>query len=147
MQGQTINLISDALSGAGVDECVQLPCDSFPCLNGATCSNVGDDYRCICAVGFTGAECEWEITPCLLAGHRCLNHGECLPITDGYQCVCPLDSNSSNAFVGLTCNECEFFTKVLECVGSYPFSLAKPFSNAQVSAYGFLSLKDSELTR
>lgn len=37
------------------------PCDSKPCLNGATCNNDPKDiskYKCKCAAWFTGTNCE-----------------------------------------------------------------------------------------
>ena len=137
----------DALRGSGVDECVVKPCDSSPCLNGATCSNIGDNYVCTCVDGFTGTSCEWEITPCLLAGQTCLNGGECLTVTEGHQCVCPFDSKSSRAFVGLTCNECEsYYCRSLFDLANTSFCiLAKSFDNAQFSRYGFLTFSNSQL--
>ena len=37
-----------------------LPCDSSPCKNGATCTNINDNlnYECKCADGWTGLTCE-----------------------------------------------------------------------------------------
>ncbi|XP_031570608.1 neurogenic locus Notch protein-like, partial [Actinia tenebrosa] len=34
------------------------PCDSTPCLNGATCINNADQFGCTCSAGFTGQVCE-----------------------------------------------------------------------------------------
>lgn len=34
------------------------PCTSNPCLNGATCKVVGENYECTCLEGWTGDECE-----------------------------------------------------------------------------------------
>ena len=34
------------------------PCAAAPCVNGATCSNHGKDYKCTCAAGYTGKQCE-----------------------------------------------------------------------------------------
>jgi hypothetical protein len=33
-------------------------CAAAPCGNGATCSNHGKDYKCTCAAGYTGKQCE-----------------------------------------------------------------------------------------
>ena len=34
------------------------PCDSNPCLNGATCLTSGSMYTCLCPSGFDGTNCE-----------------------------------------------------------------------------------------
>ena len=36
-------------------------CQSNPCLNGATCSDILLGYTCICSAGFTGTLCETGI--------------------------------------------------------------------------------------
>ncbi|XP_072048487.1 uncharacterized protein [Amphiura filiformis] len=33
-------------------------CDSLPCINGATCKNIGTSYTCTCASGWDGVNCE-----------------------------------------------------------------------------------------
>ena len=33
-------------------------CSSSPCLNGATCEDQLDSYRCACANGYEGTDCE-----------------------------------------------------------------------------------------
>ena len=33
-------------------------CDPNPCLNGATCGDVVDDYICRCVAGWEGKNCE-----------------------------------------------------------------------------------------
>ena len=41
-------------------------CDSSPCQNDGTCSNLENRYRCTCKRGFTGMNCETgntEINP------------------------------------------------------------------------------------
>ena len=37
---------------------IDTPCDSFPCINGGTCRNDGNNFRCICPQGYAGAQCE-----------------------------------------------------------------------------------------
>ena len=43
-----------------VDTCV-----SSPCMNGGTCVNTKESYRCDCAPGYNGVNCEKEINECL----------------------------------------------------------------------------------
>lgn len=38
----------------------ETPCAFAPCLNGATCQNVGSSYRCNCRDGYNGTRCETE---------------------------------------------------------------------------------------
>jgi len=45
------------------------PCDSNPCLNGATCTNAGNSYACSCPPGFAGPACETDIRPCKISQH------------------------------------------------------------------------------
>ena len=33
-------------------------CESNPCENGGTCTDMEDGYECACESGFTGMECE-----------------------------------------------------------------------------------------
>lgn len=33
-------------------------CDSSPCKNNAACSNIPDDYTCLCRSGWSGKTCE-----------------------------------------------------------------------------------------
>ena len=53
-----LRLISDAISGAGVEEC---PCLTSPCLNNGACfvqtGNGSSDQHCVCSLPFTGEIC------------------------------------------------------------------------------------------
>ena len=54
-------LISDAISGVGVQECPLLPCTSSPCLNNGVCfvetGNGSSGQQCLCSLPFTGETC------------------------------------------------------------------------------------------
>lgn len=47
-------------SGMDMGTCGLLdgPCQSFPCLNGATCIGLGDSFQCRCPIRFSGELCE-----------------------------------------------------------------------------------------
>lgn len=71
-----------AIAFMGIAGCSD-PCDDAVCLNGATC----DDGDCICALGFSGTNCETAVDPCTQvtcdAGQVCQG-GECytLPVAN-----------------------------------------------------------------
>lgn len=59
-----------------------------PCKNGATCSNSGQrSYTCTCRPGYTGVDCELELSEC--DSNPCRNGGSCKDQEDGYHCLCP----------------------------------------------------------
>ncbi|NXY47936.1 DLL4 protein, partial [Ceuthmochares aereus] len=59
-----------------------------PCKNGATCMNTGQgSYTCSCKPGFTGVDCEHEISEC--DSNPCRNGGSCTDMENGYHCLCP----------------------------------------------------------
>ena len=37
-------------------------CDSYPCLNGGTCSDDVNSFSCVCAPGITGLTCNTVIS-------------------------------------------------------------------------------------
>ena len=62
IQNHNIYVSSDLLCIAGrlCDVPVDL-CSSAPCQNSGTCVKVGDtSYRCVCANGYRGSNCEQE---------------------------------------------------------------------------------------
>lgn len=54
-------------------------------------------YTCKCAPGFTGNECQIEISDC--ATNPCQNSGTCLELSHGYKCEC------HKGFIGKHCEE------------------------------------------
>jgi len=51
-------------------------CLSNPCLNGANCVDLKDDYKCECRPGYWGHDCEKEVDDCAL--RPCLNNATCI---------------------------------------------------------------------
>ena len=37
-------------------------CESSPCINGGTCSTLGNSYHCLCVEGFRGLNCQGLLT-------------------------------------------------------------------------------------
>ncbi|EDO28822.1 predicted protein, partial [Nematostella vectensis] len=66
------------------------PCDSSPCKNNGTCVDVDvKGYRCACAQGFTGLDCDIiSVDPC--KSEPCQNNGTCAALSaSDYNCKCP----------------------------------------------------------
>lgn len=58
------------------DHCeLQDHCASQPCRNGAECKSLDGTYKCLCARGFSGANCQEDIDEC--AAKPC-RQGKCL---------------------------------------------------------------------
>ncbi len=78
-------------------------CGSDPCLNGATCQDGPNGYRCRCLPGYEGAHCQIDVSVCRhhyqderkgnssFGNHpTCRNGARCVdgPGLD-YHCLCP----------------------------------------------------------
>ncbi|XP_013390582.1 sushi, von Willebrand factor type A, EGF and pentraxin domain-containing protein 1-like [Lingula anatina] len=61
-------------------------CSTRPCLNGAQCHDLFDDYRCDCPAGFTGKNCEANIDDC--ESVPCQNGATCHDRINSYSCSC-----------------------------------------------------------
>merc|ERR1712166_1110445 len=64
-------------------------CASTPCLNGATCSQAVNSYKCTCASGYTDTPigtCFTELDECSSA--PCKNSGTCFDHAFAYSCIC-----------------------------------------------------------
>ncbi|XP_022081481.1 fibropellin-1-like isoform X2 [Acanthaster planci] len=85
-------------TGSRCEQQIPLACGSNPCMNEATCNDVGDgNYQCTCLEGYTGRRCE-VIGPCVSS--PCMNGGLC--VEDVYNpgnfvCHC------RNQYTGTTC--------------------------------------------
>jgi hypothetical protein len=54
---KSANLTTLGISAKSSEECVGY-CESSPCLNGAICSNIENDFNCTCPKFLTGKQCE-----------------------------------------------------------------------------------------
>ncbi|KAI0237080.1 hypothetical protein LSAT2_012454 [Lamellibrachia satsuma] len=61
-------------------------CESSPCQNSAKCTNLINKYRCTCARGYRGRNCETEIPIC--DSLPCKNNGHCRENNGNYLCDC-----------------------------------------------------------
>ncbi|XP_051780212.1 delta-like protein D isoform X1 [Erpetoichthys calabaricus] len=70
-------------------------CDSNPCKNGGSCTDMENSFSCTCPPGFYGPTCEHSATTC--ADAPCFNGGHCSDNPDGgYSCVCPVNYSGFN---------------------------------------------------
>lgn len=61
INGRTLKLVDDALSGINVANCLH-SCVEEPCKNGGHCEPRMDYYSCHCHLGYAGNNCENEVT-------------------------------------------------------------------------------------
>ncbi|XP_052094473.1 protein crumbs-like isoform X1 [Mytilus californianus] len=60
-------------------------CNSFPCDNNGTCTNVFfNDFHCVCPHGFIGKNCS-ELDFC--KDHSCPVGADCNTLPDGFECI------------------------------------------------------------
>ncbi|XP_065349469.1 basement membrane-specific heparan sulfate proteoglycan core protein isoform X2 [Cloeon dipterum] len=99
----TLDIITSAIGSSNVAQCVSdSPCDSSPCLQGASCQNFVNDYVCYCPDGFSGKNCDKEESLCDTQAN-CQNGGECVGSATAYMCNCP------KGFSGIHCETREEF--------------------------------------
>ncbi|CAH1783128.1 unnamed protein product, partial [Owenia fusiformis] len=56
------------------------PCLENPCLNGGVCVQDGTSFTCDCLPGYTGVNCEFDISACSSA--PCKNDAQCVDVLD-----------------------------------------------------------------
>ena len=77
-------------------------CESNPCENGASCTELHLNYSCSCVKGFTGRNCEFNIDEC--TNNNCTNNSTCVDGIDSYNCSC--QNGFHGRFCELDINEC-----------------------------------------
>ncbi|KAK3545348.1 hypothetical protein QTP70_004069 [Hemibagrus guttatus] len=71
-----------------IDECY-----TAPCLNGGTCVDAVNDFRCDCVIGFSGKLCQVDKDEC--ESNPCLNGATCKDEVGSYTCRCPPGFNGT----------------------------------------------------
>lgn len=64
-----------------VDDCAE-----EPCLVGAKCTDLINDFRCDCPSGFTGKRCHEKVDQC--SGNPCGKNGLCVDRSFDFECIC-----------------------------------------------------------
>ncbi|KAH3785149.1 hypothetical protein DPMN_163234 [Dreissena polymorpha] len=90
-------------SGGYGKGCIDInECSSYPCRNGATCTNLLNQFSCRCTPGYTGPTCASDINEC--ASNPCRNGATCNDLVNQFTCRC------APGYTGPTCasdvNEC-----------------------------------------
>ncbi|XP_028967225.1 uncharacterized protein LOC108863645 [Galendromus occidentalis] len=66
---------------SNIDDCAE-----SPCLLGANCTDLVNDFACECPPGFTGKRCQIKVDLC--ANNPCGDHGVCVDKMFSHECVC-----------------------------------------------------------
>ena len=86
-----------------IDECAE-----NPCLYGGTCTDIENDFSCVCPAGFTGKTCETRPAQgSLCSFYPCGGKGLCLEdyTTSKVRCICqPGYTSGKNMSAKITFN-------------------------------------------
>lgn len=90
MNGVLVDLDMDAEGGLGVAECNVSTCEGNPCLNGGTCTQVGNSFACDCPSSHHGPICANDVDHC--SSDPCATEGMCVEYANGtgYYCLCSI---------------------------------------------------------
>ncbi|PFX23088.1 Fibropellin-1 [Stylophora pistillata] len=87
-------------------DCIEInECDSSPCKNNSTCTDLIGDFLCSCQPGYTGKECDTNIDEC--QDQPCFNNGTCHDFINNYSCSC------AQGYQGFNCDG-----DIDECISS-----------------------------
>ncbi|KAE8583490.1 hypothetical protein XENTR_v10020541 [Xenopus tropicalis] len=77
-------------------------CESWPCLNGGTCTDLINGFLCNCASGYTGFDCSINIDEC--KDSPCKNGASCEDGVADYSCICPPAAQDGTVWGGKNCS-------------------------------------------
>ncbi|KAH9392787.1 Protein jagged-2 [Tyrophagus putrescentiae] len=80
-------------------------CASSPCLNGGTCHDLENDFRCSCPSGWTGERCQLDVDECQALVTPCIRASACINHNGSYVCVC--EKGFEGAFCEIEVDDCQ----------------------------------------
>ena len=88
---RSVGIISDALYGNNIGQCLEPFCTYIMCQNGGTCMEGTSEpgFLCDCIEGFSGQFCEAQNPLCI--PNPCVSEGICTQINNTFRCQCPLE--------------------------------------------------------
>lgn len=91
INNESVGIVSDALFGNNIGQCLEPYCLYIVCQNGGTCTEDTDEpgFICDCIDGFSGQFC--EVSDPLCVPNPCMSEGFCTQINNTFQCQCPLE--------------------------------------------------------
>ena len=88
--GRRVEMISEAVDSANIEECQSSLCDTKPCHNEGLClDHDNGTFSCDCQGVFGGLRCEEEGSLCDQSPPPCENGGTCSGNSSHYHCYCP----------------------------------------------------------
>ncbi|PFX23105.1 Fibropellin-1 [Stylophora pistillata] len=79
--------ITNMYGSRNSQDCIEIDeCDTSPCSNDSTCTDLIGDFLCSCKPGYTGKQCDTNIDDC--KEQPCFNNGTCHDMVDNYTCSC-----------------------------------------------------------
>lgn len=111
---------------ADVDECT-----SNPCQHGSSCEDELNSYKCFCAPGYEGVNCQTDTDDC--AGDPCQNGGTCTDGVYSHSCACLAGFTGDNCEDDVTecqSNPCQNGGMCQEGVNQYSCDCAEGFDGS-----------------
>ncbi|KAG5443997.1 Pikachurin [Clonorchis sinensis] len=64
LNGQSVDLLRDALRGVNMENCLGHPCarPDTTCMHSSHCRPEGEDFTCVCFLGYVGKKCDTPIS-------------------------------------------------------------------------------------
>ena len=102
INSKSVGIISDALFGNNIGQCLEPYCSYIMCQNGGTCLEDTNEsgFLCNCTDGFSGQFC--EVPNLLCVPNPCVSEGLCTQINNTFRCQCPLEQGGRLCEEGLS---------------------------------------------